>query len=138
MFQDALGKMRELFDHESMRSLRVNQILLEADNDTLQLEKAIGDEECCRVSETDAKLKSQLRAASREIANLQTSLNESARLVEELKVSGPSYCDTTLLDVLCAKLNYIKERGDITEYKATRTTVCFVRETGFEQILVRC
>jgi len=79
--------MRQLFDNESTRQLRVNQTLLEADNDWLRLHLRTTDEETFKASETESKLKSELRDATREILVLQDSLRSSARRVEELRVS---------------------------------------------------
>jgi hypothetical protein len=96
-YEQKLGRMKQLFDSESIRRLRVDRALLEADHDWLYMRFEHVDEERVRVLEAECTARQELTEAHTEIVRLQTALRSNARHTEDLKVSSVLTCHRYLV-----------------------------------------
>jgi hypothetical protein len=86
-FEKALSLTKQLLAGDHLRALRVEQLLLEADNDGLLGQLEYADASTIAVMETESNSRKQLSDASDEIARLQTALRAECQEIECLKVN---------------------------------------------------
>lgn len=86
VFEKTLAQVRQLFDSESTRIVKVDRLLLEAENDHLRLRCQQADKEILELVEAESDLRQRLVEAHHEISDLKAALRTNSRTVQDLKV----------------------------------------------------
>lgn len=86
-FEKSLALAQQLIADDSLRRLRVDQVLLEADNDELRRELEVASDNATAALQGEASLRERLDDAFNEITRLQNALHAECQELERLKVS---------------------------------------------------
>lgn len=86
-FEKSLALTKQLIANDSLRTLRVEQVLLEADNDGLRSQLEIADASTTAALQAETNLRETLNDAFNEITRLQSALRAECEEIERLKVS---------------------------------------------------
>jgi hypothetical protein len=78
--------MKRLSDSESIRLLRVDRLVLEADNDQLRMRIENIDKEMVKVTGIAGKKQQQFTDACNEVSHLQSMLQAKTQEIEDLRV----------------------------------------------------
>lgn len=85
-YEKILGQIRQVLDSERTRLVRMERLLLEADNEGLHMQLKHAEEELSRVTEMESNVRQELFGACSEIADLQGALRANSQEIEDLKV----------------------------------------------------
>ncbi|KAL1866920.1 hypothetical protein Plec18167_008852 [Paecilomyces lecythidis] len=88
-FEKSLALAQQLIADDSLRRLRVDQVLLEADNDELRRELEIASDNATAALQGEASLRDRLDDALNEITRLQNALHAECQELERLKHITP-------------------------------------------------
>ncbi|KAJ9300055.1 hypothetical protein DTO271G3_2172 [Paecilomyces variotii] len=89
-FEKSLALTQQLIANDSLRTLRVEQVLLEADNDGLRSQLEIADATTTAALQAEATLREILNDAFNEITRLQSALRAECEEIERLKIASSS------------------------------------------------
>ncbi|GAD98618.1 hypothetical protein PVAR5_7317 [Paecilomyces variotii No. 5] len=88
-FEKSLALTRQLIADDSLRTLRVEQVLLEADNDGLRRQLETTSDNATTALQAEASLRERLNDAFDEITRLQNALQAECQELERLKQIAP-------------------------------------------------
>ncbi|KAL2011857.1 hypothetical protein VTN00DRAFT_4575 [Thermoascus crustaceus] len=114
-YEKILGQLRQVLDSERTRLVRVERLLLEADNEGLHMQLKHVEEELSRVTETESNVRQELFGACSEIADLQGALRANSQEIEDLKKQIASLNSNSLESkkILTEKLSLSKELSSL-------------------------